>query len=177
MSQTKRLLSYARQGDFAHPGEIEAIQLAMAPIAKHKTQRLLDVGCGLGGTAHYLQQRGWGEIVGIDVDNDAIQYAQQHYKDASFIHGDILQANDYFATPFNVICCFSSFFCFSSQQNALEQFAQIGEKNCTLMIFDYSRPALSAVNDFFPWSKTESQFHPIYLPELRVAINKSRLAL
>lgn len=70
MNDSKQLLSYARRGDFAHPGEIKAIQLAMSPIAKNPSQRLLDVGCGLGGTAHYLQQHGWGEVVDVDIDGE-----------------------------------------------------------------------------------------------------------
>lgn len=165
MSQTKQLLAYARHGDFAHPGEVEAIQLAMAPIPKNQSQRLLDVGCGLGGTAHYLQQRNWGEITGIDLDNELIQYAKKHYPEVSFVQGDILQLE--IPQTFNVIYCFNSFFSFSSQQNALHQFAGLAEEGCNLMIFDYSRPHASSLESPFPWSKTASRFHPIYLPELK----------
>lgn len=34
MNKSKQLLSYLRQGDFAHPGEIEAIELAIHSIVK-----------------------------------------------------------------------------------------------------------------------------------------------
>ena len=30
--------------------------------------RILDVGCGIGGTAHYVVGQGWGEVTGIDLD-------------------------------------------------------------------------------------------------------------
>ncbi|ARG98445.1 class I SAM-dependent methyltransferase [Legionella micdadei] len=167
MSQTKQLLSFARHGDFAHPGEVEAIQLAMAPIEKNPSQRLLDVGCGLGGTAHYLHQRGWGEITGIDLDSELIQYAKKHYPDICFIHGNVLQSEQLLSQRFNVIYCFSSFFCFASQVNALRQFSRMAEKGCNLMIFDYSRPNTTAIANPFSWSKTASRFNPIYLPELK----------
>ncbi|KTD27051.1 MULTISPECIES: class I SAM-dependent methyltransferase [Legionella] len=167
MSLTKQLLSFARNGDFAHPGEVEAIQLAMTSIEKNKSQRILDVGCGLGGTAHYLQQRGWGQITGIDLDSELIQYAQQNYPEISFIDGNILQAEFLLSQTFNVIYCFSSFFCFTSQQEALYQFSRLAERGCTLVIFDYSRPNKSPIDSPFSWSKTASQFNPIYLPELK----------
>lgn len=167
MSQAKQLLSFARQGDYAHPGEVEAIQLAMAPIAKNKSQRLLDVGCGLGGTAHYLQQRDWGKIVGVDLDQEIIQYAKKRYSKVSFIPGNILQSERFLSQTFHVIYCFSSFFCFASQQEALHQFSRLAEKRCNLMIFDYSRPDESPVDSPFSWSKTASRFHPIYLAELK----------
>lgn len=167
MSQTKHLLSFARQGDFAHPGEVEAIQLAMAPIEKNKSNRLLDVGCGLGGTAHYLQQRGWGEITGLDLDGELILFAKEQYHDVSFIEGNILQAESLLPQKFNVIYCFSSFYSFISQQEALHQFSRLAAEGCTLMIFDYSRFNPATCVNPFAWSKTEAQFNPVYLPELK----------
>lgn len=89
---TKEFLAYLRQGDFAHPGEIDAIELALAPIAKKNSQRILDVGCGLGGTAEYVQRHGWGRVMGIDLDPGLTQYAKTHYPTVSFAQGDIHQA-------------------------------------------------------------------------------------
>jgi hypothetical protein len=34
MNNTKQILALLRAGDFAHPGEIEAIDLALSPITK-----------------------------------------------------------------------------------------------------------------------------------------------
>ncbi|GAB6046625.1 hypothetical protein JCM19379_04480 [Methyloparacoccus murrellii] len=49
--QGKALLALARDGDYAHPGEAETIRLACAGLARQDSHRLLDVGCGRGGTA------------------------------------------------------------------------------------------------------------------------------
>jgi len=46
----KRLVSYLRNGDYSHPGEAESIDLVISLINKNKNNKLLDVGCGLGGT-------------------------------------------------------------------------------------------------------------------------------
>ena len=40
MNQSKQLLACLRHGDFAHPGEIEAIELAMQSTTKHPNKRL-----------------------------------------------------------------------------------------------------------------------------------------
>ncbi|MCP4315878.1 MAG: class I SAM-dependent methyltransferase [Hyphomicrobiales bacterium] len=56
----KQLLALVRQGNYAHAGEEEAIELAMADLPKDAGQELLDAGCGRGGTAAYLQAHGWG---------------------------------------------------------------------------------------------------------------------
>ncbi|MCW8472333.1 hypothetical protein OQJ19_17010 [Fluoribacter gormanii] len=58
MEYTKQILAMLREGDFAHPSEIEAIEVSLSPIAKNSENRLLNVGCGLGGTAHYVQKKG-----------------------------------------------------------------------------------------------------------------------
>ena len=167
MNDVKHILSFVRQGDFAHPGEIEAIQLAMEPIEKNSSQQLLDVGCGLGGTASYVQKNGWGKVTGIDIDSDLIEYAKKHYPDISFIDGDILSASHLLNKKFKVIYCFSSFFCFTSQQTALYQLSQIAVKDAELILFDYSRNGHESIGSPFSWSKTASRFDPIYLPELK----------
>lgn len=160
----KEILAYVRKGDFAHPGEIKAIEIAFEPIVKEKSQKLLDVGCGLGGTAHYIQKNGWGTVMGIDLDADLIQYANQHYPDISFILGDILQLNDLIQEKFDVIYSFSAFFCFASQQLALKQMASLANPQAQLIIFDYSLRAEENYHSPFPWSNTASRFNPIDLP-------------
>lgn len=161
----KEILAYVRKGDFAHPGEIDAIEIAFKPIVKKKSQKLLDVGCGLGGTAHYIQQGGWGSVTGIDLDADLIQYANQHYPEISFMQGDILQPNDFIQERFDVIYSFSAFFCFASQQQALKQIASLASPQAQLIIFDYSLLSQEDYHSPFPWSSTASRFSPIYLPE------------
>ncbi len=173
MNHSKQLLSYVRQGDFAHPGEIEAIELALGPIAKNKMHRILDVGCGLGGSAHYLQQQGWGNVTGIDIDDELIAHATERYSDISFMHGDILQGDTFLNQTFHVIYCFSAFFCFDPQQTVLSQMFKVAENGCNLVLFDYSRPTEQSIDSPFPWSKTASKFNPIYLPEIKAQLQAS----
>ena len=45
----KRLLALVREGDYAHPGEAEAIRLLLAGVRPDEHRRILDAGCGGGG--------------------------------------------------------------------------------------------------------------------------------
>src|SRR5690348_12741659 len=102
----------------------------MAPIAKKKEQWLLDVGCGLGGTAHYLQQQGYGQVLGIDIDESVLAHARQRYPECQFQLADAMKAADLkFQQRFEVIYFFSSFFSIPQQPVCLENMHRLaGEK-------------------------------------------------
>ena len=167
MEYTKQILSMLREGDFAHPGEIEAIELSLSPIAKNSEAHLLDVGCGLGGTGHYVQKKGWGLVTGVDIDRTLIESAKTRYPEVQFICEDILKSTTLPHKSFHCIYSFSAFFCFTSQEIALKKLAQLSDSQGALVLFDYSRPDATPIESPFPWSKTASHFNPIYLPELK----------
>ena len=50
----KLVLALIRGNDYAHAGEEEAIELVLGPLDKSVRTRILDVGCGIGGTARYV---------------------------------------------------------------------------------------------------------------------------
>jgi trans-aconitate methyltransferase len=79
-----RVLSLVRDGDYAHAGEEEAIELAMKPIAKRADQVIVDAGCGRGGTANYLCENGWGTVVGFDIEPASIETARKAYPAVEF---------------------------------------------------------------------------------------------
>ncbi len=61
----KQLVSFLKKGNFAHAGEEgEAIDLAFANLPHSSKQGILDVGCGLGGTATYMQKHHLGQVTG-----------------------------------------------------------------------------------------------------------------
>ncbi len=45
----KQILALIRDGDYAHAGEEEAIELTLKNVSKDPGRRVLDVGCGRGG--------------------------------------------------------------------------------------------------------------------------------
>src|SRR5271168_691621 len=99
----KRILALVRDGDYAHAGEEEAIERSFRSIPKNPGHRLLDVGCGRGGSAEYLRRQGWGEVVGIDRDSDSIEYARATYPEVGFHVCDVLEIPRTVARDFNII--------------------------------------------------------------------------
>ncbi|KTD11805.1 hypothetical protein Lgra_1263 [Legionella gratiana] len=162
MSISKLAQAYLRGGDFSHPGEIEAIHYTMNPIIKNPKQLLLDVGCGLGGTASYIQQNGWGKVTGIDIDQEVLDYARKHYPESSFFKCDASQSHNFFQDKkFQIIYLFCSFFCFSKQEESLSSLSHVAARDCNLIIFDYRQFVDYPLDDPFVWSKNSPHFYPI----------------
>ena len=74
---SKRALALIRNADFARPGEYEAIDLVMSHFTRDPSRAILDLGCGLGGTADYIQRQGWGIVSGVDIDPSSIETARK----------------------------------------------------------------------------------------------------
>ena len=95
--------------------------MVFAPLAKSSDRKILDVGCGLGGTAHYIQQQGWGTVVGFDIEQEAIDYARKHYPDIEFMISDVIDVHTGLNNrQFDVLCLFNVFYAFSDQSRALQ---------------------------------------------------------
>lgn len=137
----KQLLTAVRNGDYAHPGEEQAIEIVMKNISKIPSQLLLDIGCGMGGTAKYIKDHGWGTPFGIDIDEVAIYHAQTTYPDITFLCADVVQATKSFSDRlFDIIYLFNSFYAFINQELALKELYKLGKSGTQLVLFDYMQP-------------------------------------
>lgn len=134
----KKILALLRGGDYAHAGEESAIELVFKDIPKSKDRDILDVGCGLGGTAQFIQKSGWGKVIGLDKDQLAIDYAEKKYPQIEFYAGDVVDAAKILSPKrFDLICLFNVFFAFSDPVSALGNLAQLSKPGAQLIIFDY----------------------------------------
>lgn len=161
----KKLVSYLREGDYAHAGEIEAIHKVMNKFVKNKNRTILDAGCGLGGTANYIQKNGWGHVVGVDIENKSIKYAKRQYPSLKFYTSDILDIKKlFFSDKFDLICLFNSFYAFKKQKLSLECLFDTARINANLAIFDYSDPLIDATTSLYKEGDgSETPFKPIKL--------------
>ena len=79
VNKSKQLLSKVRGNDFTHPGGQEAIQLVINAVIQAtpniSNKNTLDVGCGFGGTTHFINNSGFKRIWGVDINECAKESA------------------------------------------------------------------------------------------------------
>lgn len=104
--------------------------------------RILDVGCGLGGTIKYLNEKYRDcALVGVNIDERQLAVATnnvraKHGNIVSFTQGDACQL-DLPAGSFDIILCVESIFHFSSRHAFLSRCARILAPGGTLVISDF----------------------------------------
>lgn len=135
--QGKLLLATVRQGDYAHAGEEEAIDIVWEHLPKNAFTPCLDAGCGRGGTAHYVQSRNWARVTGVDIDAESIAGAAAKYADGEFRAGDIVTVGEMFPARFGVIYALNAFYAFPDQPRALRALADAAAPGAVLGLFDY----------------------------------------
>ncbi len=134
----KRILSLVRDGDYAHPGEERAIELVFTGMSKDPAREILDLGCGRGGTAAYVQRNGWGRVTGVDIDAETLPSAGRTYPDISFVSADAATIGSLWQSRFDLIYLFNSFYAFPDQREALRQIRQVARPHASLAIFEYT---------------------------------------
>jgi SAM-dependent methyltransferase len=133
----QKILSLVRDGDYAHAGEEEAIELAMDGVGKDARRLILDAGCGRGGTADYLHRHGWGRVTGIDIQAESVAAARTRYPDCRFLVCDVVDADRAVGEAPDLICLFNAYYCFSDQDGALRAFARAAGPETRLILFDH----------------------------------------
>lgn len=136
----KQILSFVREGDYAHAGEEEAIDLIFSYFENDPNRTILDVACGLGGTAHYIQKKGWGKVTAFDIEKKSIDYARLSYPEIEFLEADACSISPLKGRFFDLICIVNSFVCFPNQLNCLKELKKVALPSTQLVIFDYTAP-------------------------------------
>ena len=133
----KLVLAAIREYDYAHAGEQEAIERVFAGLPRHAEQRVLDVGCGIGGTAQYLCEQGWGQVVGVDIDANNIASARSHHPLPTFECCNAAYVDQHVTGPIDVIYSLNAYFLFADQPAALQALRRCARAGARLAIFDY----------------------------------------
>jgi SAM-dependent methyltransferase len=162
----QRILSLVRDGDYAHAGEEEAIDLSMSGVEKDARRVILDAGCGRGGTADYLRKNGWGRVVGIDIEAESVRAARQNYRDVRFLVCDVCDVDRCVDERPDIVCMFNAYYCFKDQSKALGALHRIAQPDTRMIIFDHvdrggyqDDPLIDAGEPFLP--------NPLRLSEVR----------
>lgn len=134
----KSLLALVREGDYAHAGEEEAIRLALESVPRDVNRRVLDAGCGRGGTARYVQDMDWGRVSGFDIEAESVKRAQSLHPDITFAACDVLDVEKHFNEPVDLIYSFNAFYAFPDQPGALCALRSVAKPGARLVIFEYT---------------------------------------
>ncbi len=160
-TQFKELLAIARNANYAHAGEEEAIDLLFNELPKVSDQIVLDVGSGLGGTADYVQSRGWGKTVGIDLNANTVAAATSKFPDIKFYHCDVLKVDTTLDIQPDIIYMFNVLYAISDHTEALAALSRLAKPSTWLALFiytdlgDYKKTAPKAFQLFNPIKHNE----------------------
>ncbi|WP_269542258.1 class I SAM-dependent methyltransferase [Cerasicoccus fimbriatus] len=153
----KKALSLVREADYAHAGDSEAIDMVFKKLPRDPSAKVLDVGSGLGATADYIRQQGWGEVTGIDRSHPSVIYANEHYKRCNFIHTDVVDSSLVLKERFDLLVSFNAFYAFDDQAAALQTLSHVASHESKFAIFDYvdrggyaSNPIMENGKPFLP---------------------------
>ena len=135
--ENKSFLARIREGDFAHPGEEEAIDLVLSHVKPEPREMVLDAGCGLGATADVIGKKTGAVVVGVDLDADATHYANARYQDAQFIPGDIAKLGGMALPKMDVIYAFNSLYACDDLDACFAAFAAVANPRARIGVFDY----------------------------------------
>ena len=112
-------------------------------------QRILDVGCGLGGTVASLDERlSRAELTGLNIDRRQLDYAREHVRSRDgngieFVHGDACEM-PFDDASFDVVLAVECAFHFSSRARFLGEAARVLKPGGRLGLCDFV-PARGAV--------------------------------
>jgi len=162
----KKILALVRKGDYAHAGEEEAVDIVFKNIPKDPARALLDIGCGRGGTAHYVQSKGWGKVTGVDIDTESIAYAGAAYPEIDLITADAMSLKDKVSKKFDIIYLFNALYALPDHPRLLEQLRNLARPGGQLIVFDYLR---KSDKDTFPFK----DWNALYMPTVRDAFSAS----
>lgn len=133
----KLILAATREGNYAHPGEEEAIIKTLQPLAANPSQNWLDAGCGRGGTAAFIKQKGWANVTAFDIDGVSIAEARTRYPAVSFHECGVLNAQKIIPGKFDLIYSFNAFYAFPEQAKSLCALRALSCQTGRLVLFDY----------------------------------------
>lgn len=160
----KKILSIVREGDYAHPGEDESVEMVFKRYDSTLIENVLDVGCGRGGTSDKIRELGFKKVYGFDIDKETISYAKTKYPHIDFRVLDAVSCAEEYNQKFDIICMFNVFYALKkeSQNEFLRNATRISFSKSDLVIFDYS---VSDVNCYDDKSGLRSHWNPINVKE------------
>lgn len=136
----KRVLALIRDADFAHPGEVAANELLFSGAQPDPRRRILDAGCGGGGTASWVQGRGLGAVTGIEIDAATARLARERHPEVAIVEGDLQRAADILDGPFGLIYSMTAIYAVPDQAAVFSELGALAAPGAELRLLEYADP-------------------------------------
>lgn len=171
--KSKLLLSIMKEGNYSHVGGIEAINLLTSRAIKINPNiengNSLDVGCGFGGTAGFLQDSGFSNMWGIDIDEEAIEHSKHNYPNVNFATADATKLTDMFENEFfSFVYMFNVASEIPDKAAMLQKIKSVCKDGSILAIFDYTLAAPKNKEELL--DHTGLAMHPINMDYLNMLL-------
>ncbi len=174
MNGARVLLTYLREGDYAHAGDRQAVDLVMQKALELSREVLdgccLDVGSGFGGTADYIRRLGFNSVYGIDIDEASVEYAKKRYPEVHFSVADVRQITKTFeARFFSFISLFNVLYAIEDKSLVLRNLAMLAKPGAILTLFDYTaKQAFEPMKDL-----SGKPMYPIVVSDVKETLQKT----
>ncbi|MBD3249294.1 methyltransferase domain-containing protein [Candidatus Woesearchaeota archaeon] len=109
---------------YLHQGGLISTKKLLKNMHIKNSHHVLDVGCGTGATAHYLNKKFGCNVIGIDISKDMIKKARKNENDkVKFLIGDATNL-DFEDKKFDIILC-ESVLAYINKNKALKEFRRV----------------------------------------------------
>jgi SAM-dependent methyltransferase len=136
----KRVLALVRDADYAHPGEEAANRLLFAGVRQDPCRRLLDAGCGGGGTAAWVQRSGLGAATGLELDAETARMARERHPELLIVEGDMQRAGDVLWGPFDLIYSMTAIYAAPDLDSVFRRLGELAAPGAELRLLEYADP-------------------------------------
>jgi cyclopropane fatty-acyl-phospholipid synthase-like methyltransferase len=143
-----KALAAARNSDYAHPGEEENIDQLLAFFPEDRNIRILDFGCGLGGTLNYISQKGYKNLFGYDKDESSIKYCQEKFGNTGVFVNSIQSCD-----KFDLIVLINVMYLIEAKFELINELEHLSNDSAQILVSDFFAfrdPALQ-VRQYLPY--------------------------
>jgi ubiquinone/menaquinone biosynthesis C-methylase UbiE len=142
--KSRFLLATINEGNFPNIGGMEEVSLVLDKVISVNSQLFkgnsLEIGGGYGGIANFLKiHHNYAKIQAIDLDEEAVKYAQENYPDIAFKAADATKLTNIFENDyFDFAYMFDVAHGIVDKLSLLQRIKHVSKQDALLAIIDYN---------------------------------------
>ena len=153
--------------DEFHTGGLQATRDLLEQVAVDATSRVLDIGCGVGGTARFLVETRGAQVTGIDLTADYVDVARRLTQEVGLeAKFEVASALDlpFGDSEFDVATMFHVGMNIEDKATLMSEVSRVLAPGGMFALFDVMRLGKGALTFPFPWAEQE-EFSFVAPPE------------